>query len=132
MLQADHPSWPPSVVNGSAGQEPQRQLPEMRSGAWDQPPEDGLPLLTIITAVFVLLAVCIVVAVHFGPSLHQGHANLPTEAPTPEPEDGVYLTHWRVLGPEDRHEDTQGGPPISNSCLVPGGPRLSIDEATYL
>lgn len=119
-------------MNGSAGQETQRQLPEVLSGAWEPPREDGLPLLTVIIAIFVLLAVCIVVAVHFGPSLHQGRATLPTEPPAPKPEGGIYLIHWRVLGSQDIHGDTQQDPPVSGSCLVPDGPRLSIDEVTYL
>ncbi|XP_058405486.1 small integral membrane protein 33 [Diceros bicornis minor] len=128
---AGHYPWP-SAVNSSAGQEPQRQLPEVLSGAWEPPQGDGLPLLTVIVAAFVLLAVCIVVAVHFGPRLHQGHATFSTEPPAPKPEGGIYLIRWRVLGPQDSHEDAQQGPPVSGSCLVPNGPRLSIDEVTYL
>nr|KAF6482156.1 small integral membrane protein 33 [Molossus molossus] len=132
MHQADRYPWLSPVVNGSGGQETQKQLPEVLSGAWAPPQEDGLPLLTVIIAIFVLLAVCIVVAVHFGPSLHQGHATLPTEPPAPKPEGGIYLIHWRVLSSQDIHEDTQQGPPVSGFCLVPDGPRLSIDEVTYL
>lgn len=119
-------------MNGSGGQEPQRQLPEVPGGAWEPPQGDGLPLLTVIVAAFVLMAVCIVVAVHFGPRLHQGRATLPTEPPTPKPEDGIYLIHWRVLGPQDSHEDAQREPPVPGSCPVPDGPRLSIDEVTCL
>lgn len=123
MHQADCYPWLSPAVNGSAGQETQRQLP---------PREDGLPALTVIIAIFVLLAVCIVVAVHCGPSLHHGSATLLTEPPAPKPEGGIYLIHWRVLGSQDIHEDTKQGPPVSGSCLVPDGPRLSIDEVTYL
>lgn len=54
--------WLSPAVNGSAGQEPQKQLPEVLGGAWEPASRVGLPLLTIIVAVFVLLAVCIVVA----------------------------------------------------------------------
>ncbi|EPQ16950.1 hypothetical protein D623_10027813 [Myotis brandtii] len=131
-IKADRYPWLSPAVNGSAGQETQRQLPEVLSGAREPPREDGLPLLTVIIAIFVLLAVCIVVAVHCGPSLHQGRATLPTEPPAPKPEGGIYLIHWRVLGSQDIHGDTQQGPPVSGSCLVPDGPRLSIDEVTYL
>uniref|UniRef100_A0A8D1DVW4 Small integral membrane protein 33 n=1 Tax=Sus scrofa TaxID=9823 RepID=A0A8D1DVW4_PIG len=92
----------------------------------------GLPLLTVIVAVFVLLAVCIVVTVHFGPSLHKGHVSLATEPPSPKPEGGIYLVHWRVLGPQARHEDTQQGPPVPGSCPGPDGPRFSVDEITFL
>ncbi|XP_036080725.1 small integral membrane protein 33 isoform X1 [Rousettus aegyptiacus] len=130
--QAGHYPWLSSAVNGSAGQEPQRRLPEVLGGAWEPPRGDGLPLLTVIVAVFVLLAVCIVVAVHFGPKLHKGHATLPTEPPAPKLEGGIYLIHWRVLGHQGSHEDTQQSPPIHGSYFVPDGPRLSIDEVTYL
>lgn len=119
-------------MNGSAAQEPQRQLPEVLGGAWEPPRVVGLPLLTIIVAIFVLLAVCIVLVVHFGPRLQQGHATLPTEPPAPKLEGGIYLIHWRVLDPQDSHEDTQQGLAVPGSCLVPAGPRLSIDEDTYL
>ncbi|XP_053422422.1 small integral membrane protein 33 [Nycticebus coucang] len=132
MHQAGHYAWPSPALNSSSGQEPQKQLPEVPGGAWESPGGDGLPLLTIIVAAFVLLAVCIVVAVHLGPRLHQGHAILPTEPPAPKPEGGIYLIHWRVLGPQGNHEETQQGPLLSGSCPEPYGPRPSIDEVTYL
>lgn len=130
--QAGHHPWPSPAVNGSAGQEPQRQLPEVLGGAWEPARGDGLPLLTVIVAAFVLLAVCIVVAVHFGPRLHQGRATLPTEPPAPKPEGGIHLIHWRVLGPQDSHEEAPRQPPVPGSCPVPEGPRLSVDEVTCL
>lgn len=129
--QAGQRPWPSAAVNGS-GQEPQRQLPEVPGGTWEPPRGDGLPLLTIIVAAFVLLAVCIVVAVHFGPRLHQGRATLPAEPPAPKPEGGIYLIHWRVLGHQDAHGDTWQEPPVPGSCPVPDGPRLSVDEVTCL
>ncbi|EPY89870.1 small integral membrane protein 33 [Camelus dromedarius] len=132
MHQAGHHPWLSPAVNSSVGQEPHRQLPAVLEGAWEPPQGVGLPLLTVIVAVFVLLAVCIIVAVHFGPMLHKGHATLPTEPPSPKPEGGIYLTHWRVLGSQDSHEGTQEGPPVSGSCPVPDGPRFSIDEVTFL
>jgi hypothetical protein len=95
----------------------------MVGGAQEPPPKDGLPLLTVIIAVFVLLAVCIVVAVHFGPKLHQGHATLSTEPPDPKPKDGIYLIHWRLLNSQDSHQEAQQRLPF---------PRPSIDEVTYL
>ncbi|XP_027402117.1 small integral membrane protein 33 [Bos indicus x Bos taurus] len=130
--QAGHHPWLSPTVNGSAGQEPQKQLPEVLGGAWDPRPVVGLPLLTIIVAVFVLLAVCIVVAVHFGPRLHKGHATLTTEPPSPKPEGGIYLIRWRMLGHQDSHEDPQQKPPGPDSRPVPDGPRFSINEVTFL
>ncbi|XP_027826421.2 small integral membrane protein 33 isoform X1 [Ovis aries] len=130
--QAGHHPWLSPTVNGSAGQEPQKQLPEVLGGAWEPRPGVGLPLLTIIVAVFVLLAVCIVVAVHFGPRLHKGHATLATEPPSPKPEGGIYLVRWRMLGHQDSHADAQQEPPGPDSCPVPDGPRFSIDEVTFL
>ncbi|XP_033709134.1 small integral membrane protein 33 [Tursiops truncatus] len=130
--QAGHHPWLSAAVNGSAGQVPQRQLPEVLGGAWEPPQGVGLPPLTVIVTAFVLLAVCIVVAVHCGPRLHKGHATLATEPPSPKPEGGISLTHWRVLGRQDSHEDAQQEPPGSDSCPVPDGPRFSIDEVTFL
>ncbi|XP_062943712.1 small integral membrane protein 33 [Cynocephalus volans] len=132
MYQAGHNPWPFPAVNGSWGQEPQRQFLEALGGTWEPPRGDGLPLLAIIIAVFVLLAVCIMVAVHFGPRLHQGHATLPTEPPAPKPEDGIYLIHWQVLGPQDSHEEAQQGSLVPGSCPASDAPGPSIDEVTYL
>ncbi|XP_072866749.1 small integral membrane protein 33 [Chlorocebus sabaeus] len=132
MHQAGHYSWPSPTVNSSSGQESQRQLPEVLGGIWEQPRGDGLPMVTIIVAVFVLLAVCIIVAVHFGPRLHQGHATLPTEPLTPKPDGGIYLIHWRALGPQDSPEEAPRGPLVPGSCSAPDGPRPSIDEVTCL
>ncbi|XP_037597428.1 small integral membrane protein 33 [Cebus imitator] len=129
---AGHYSWPSPAVNSSWGQEPQRQLPEVLGGTWEPPRGDGLHIVTIIVTIFVLLAVCIVVAVHFGPRLHQGRATLPTEPSTPKPEDGIYLIHWRVLGPQDSPEEAPQGPLVPGSCPAPDGPRPSIDEVTHL
>ncbi|XP_027630650.1 small integral membrane protein 33 [Tupaia chinensis] len=116
-------AWSSPAVNGSSEQKPQRQPPEVLDGVWEAPRGDGLPLLTVIVAAFVLLAVCIVVAVHFGPRLHQGHACLLTEPPAPKPEGGIYLIHWRGRGSQDSHEEAQ---------QEPDGPRSSVDEVTYL
>nr|CAI9688906.1 unnamed protein product [Rangifer tarandus platyrhynchus] len=130
--EADHHPWLSPTVNGSAGQEPQKQLPELLGGAREPHPGVGLPLLIIIVAVFVLLAVCIVVAVHFGPKLHKGHATLATEPLSPKPEGGIYLIRWRMLGHQDSHEDAQQEPPSPHSYPVPDGSRFSIDEVTFL
>ncbi|XP_070321563.1 small integral membrane protein 33 isoform X1 [Odocoileus virginianus] len=130
--QADRHPWLSPTVNGSAGQDPQKQLPELLGGAWEPRPGVGLPLLTIIVAVFVLLAVCIVVAVHFGPKLHKGHATLATEPLSPKPEGSIYLIRWRMLGHQDSHEDAQQEPPSPHSYPVPDGSRFSIDEVTFL
>ncbi|XP_076994166.1 small integral membrane protein 33 [Tamandua tetradactyla] len=134
MHQAAHYPWLSPAVNSSVGQEPQKQLSEALAGVRGTPREDGLPQLTVIVAVFVLLAVGIVVAVHFGPSLHQGHATLPTEPPAPKPEGGIHLTKWRILGPQDSHEEAQRGlpAPAPAPCSAPAGPRSSIDEITIL
>ncbi|VTJ89005.1 Hypothetical predicted protein [Marmota monax] len=54
------------------------------------------------------------------------------EPPAPKPEYGIYLIHWRLLGPQDSHKEDQQGPPIPGSDPTPEGPRPSIDEETYL
>ncbi|XP_030744636.1 small integral membrane protein 33 [Echinops telfairi] len=126
-----HP-WLSPAVNSSVGQEPQKQLPEVLSGAWGSPQGDGLPLLTIIVTIFVLLAVGIVVAVHYGPRLRQGHASLLKEPPASKPEGGIYLTHWQPLGSADCREEAQQRTPAPVPAPAPDGPRLSMDEITYL
>ncbi|KAM9693497.1 small integral membrane protein 33 isoform 1-T1 [Trichechus inunguis] len=130
--QVCHYLWPSPAVNSSLGQEPQKQLPEVLGGAWGTPQGDGLPQLTIIVTIFVLLAVCIVVAVHFGPRLHQGHATLLKEPSAPKPEGGIYLIHWRMLSPQNSHKEAQQGTPAPDHYPAPDVPRPSIDEITYL
>ncbi|KAL1773726.1 small integral membrane 33 [Sigmodon hispidus] len=98
----------------------------------EEPRGDGLLLLSVIIAVFVLLAVCIVLAVHFGPTLHQGHATLLREPPTLKPENGIYLIHWRLLDLQDSHRETQQKLPRPHSDSALDGHRPSIDEVTYL
>ncbi|XP_040832758.1 small integral membrane protein 33 [Ochotona curzoniae] len=128
MHQACHYSLPPPAVNGSSPEQGlQRQFPEMLGGAWEPPPGGGLPQITIIVAAFVLLAICIVVAVHVKPRLHKGHATFLTEPPVPKPENGICLIHWRVLGSQDTHQEAQKG-----SCPTPNGHRPSMEEVTYL
>lgn len=120
---------PPSpLVNGSLDQEPLRQLPDMspRGGG------GGLPLLAAITAAFVLLAICIVLVVRLGPTLHQGRATLLTEPPALKPENGIYLIHWRLLSLQDSHRESQQGLFIPHSGPALEGHRSSIDEVTYL
>ncbi|XP_042636656.1 small integral membrane protein 33 [Orycteropus afer afer] len=131
MHQAGHP-WPSPAKNSSVGQELQKQFPEVLGGALETHQGDGLPLLTVIVTIFVLLAVCIVVAVHFGPRLHQGHATLLKEPSAPKPDDGIYFTHWRALDPQDIHEEAQQGTCTPNTYPASDEPRLSIDEITYL
>ena len=94
----------------------QRERPGLHSQAVSWPPR----------------AVCIVVAVHFGPRLHKGHATLTTEPPSPKPEGGIYLIRWRMLGHQDSHEDPQQEPPGPDSRPLPDGPRFSINEVTFL
>uniref|UniRef100_A0A8C2YKX8 Small integral membrane protein 33 n=1 Tax=Chinchilla lanigera TaxID=34839 RepID=A0A8C2YKX8_CHILA len=132
MHQACHCPPPSLAINSSAWQEPQRQPAEVLAGAGEPLRGDGLPQLTAIVAVFVLLAVCIVVVVHFGPRLHQGQATFLTEPPAPKPEDGIYLTHWRLLGTQDSPKEAQQGLPVLGSSPAPDGPRPSMDEVTYL
>lgn len=127
MHQDGYYPQPSPLVNGSLDQEPLRQLP-------DVPPRGGggLPLLAAITAAFVLLAICIVLLVHLGPTLHQGHATLLTEPPVLKPENGIYLTHWRLLSLQDSHRESQQGLFIPHSGPALDGHRPSIDEVTYL
>lgn len=93
---------------------------------------DGLPLLAAIIAAFVLLAICIVLAVHFGPALHQGQVTLLTEPPALKPENGIYLIHWRLLSLQDNPREGQRGLLIPLSGPALDGHRPSIDEVTYL
>ncbi|XP_054997628.1 small integral membrane protein 33 [Sorex araneus] len=120
-------SWTSPPANGSSVHASQKQLPEVLGGTLDRPREDGLPVLTAIVAIFVLLAVCIVVAVHFGPRLHQGRVTLSMEPPAPKPEGGIYLIHWRVLDLQDPQ-----GPPVLGACPVPQKRGLNLEEVTYL
>ncbi|XP_052057322.1 small integral membrane protein 33 [Apodemus sylvaticus] len=128
MHQDGYYPRPSPLVNGSLDQEPQRQLSDMPPRGGD----DGLPLLAAIIVAYVLLAICIVLMVHFGPALHQGRASLLTEPPALKPENGIYLIHWRLLSLQDSHRESQRGLLIPHSGPALDGHRPSIDEVTYL
>lgn len=131
-LTSQPPSWISPHFNDSLEQASKKQLPAVLGGTLDCPPEDGLAVLTAIVTVFVLLAVCIVVVVHFWPKLHHGSVTLPTEPSAPKPEGGIYLIHWRVLGLQDCHETVCQGPSVPDAYHVLAGPRFSFEEVTYL
>uniref|UniRef100_A0A8C5U0B6 Small integral membrane protein 33 n=1 Tax=Malurus cyaneus samueli TaxID=2593467 RepID=A0A8C5U0B6_9PASS len=104
-----------------------RQLPSPRS--------DALPVIAVIVVAFVLLAVLIVLAVHYGPQLRTVQITLHHE-PLPQHMDGVLLTDWRL-----RHSCGKlpamdsAGASCHCSCshhLPHGSAEPNVIEITYL
>lgn len=101
---------------------------------------DALPMISAIAAAFVLLAVLIILAVHYGPQLRTVHITLYHE-PMPQHTDSVLLTHWRHL---DAHGKLPGwdlpalgsaGVTCHCSCshrLPHGSAEPNVIEITYL
>ncbi|XP_056358316.1 small integral membrane protein 33 [Oenanthe melanoleuca] len=93
---------------------------------------DALPVISGIVVLFVLLAVLIVLAVHFGPQLRTLQVTLYHE-PMAQHSDSVLLTRWAPL-------DSLGKPPSAGvtchcSCshhLPHGGAEPNVIEITYL
>ncbi|XP_032929254.1 small integral membrane protein 33 [Catharus ustulatus] len=88
---------------------------------------DALPVISGIVLLFVLLAVLIVLAVHFGPQLRTVQVTLYHE-PMGQRPDSVLLTRWRRLEPS-------AGVTCHCSCghqLPHGTAEPNVIEITYL
>ncbi|KAM7042614.1 small integral membrane protein 33 [Acridotheres tristis] len=93
---------------------------------------DALPVISGIVVVFVLLAVLIVLAVHYGPQLRTVQVTLYHE-PMGQRTDSVLLTRWRQLEP--RGKLPSAGVTCHCSCshhLPHGTAEPNVIEITYL
>lgn len=95
---------------------------------------DALPVISAIVAIFVLLAVLIVLAVHFGPRLRTVQVTLLHE-PLAQLSDSVLLTRWGHLG----SRGTLAVDPATGIChcscghhLPHGSAEPNVIEITYL
>ncbi|XP_047920770.1 small integral membrane protein 33 [Anser cygnoides] len=75
---------------------------------------DALPMISMIVAIFVLLAIFIIVVVHYGPHLRTIQITLYHEPMPQDLDDGVHLTDWKKLG-------SQKKPPAQPGQWEPGG-----------
>ncbi|XP_068816334.1 small integral membrane protein 33 isoform X2 [Struthio camelus] len=63
---------------------------------------DALPTISVIVVIFVLLAIFIIIVVHYGPHLRTIQITLYHE-PMPQDLDvGVHLTDWKKLGSQKK------------------------------
>lgn len=93
---------------------------------------DALPVISVIVVLFVLLAVCIVLAVHYGPQLRTVQAALQQE-PTAPHTDSVLLTDWRRLDAHGRMDSAAVTCHCScNHHLPHGMAEPNVIEITYL
>ncbi|CAN8189727.1 unnamed protein product [Coccothraustes coccothraustes] len=93
---------------------------------------DALPVISVIVVLFVLLAVFIVLLVHYGPQLRTVQVTLHHE-PMGQHVDGVLLTDWRRL---DAH-GKMGSAGVTCHCscnhhLPHGSAEPNVIEITYL
>ncbi|XP_069725789.1 small integral membrane protein 33 isoform X2 [Phaenicophaeus curvirostris] len=106
---------------------------------------DALPMISVIVGIFVLLAVFIIIVVHYGPQLRTVQITLYHEPMPQDLDDGVHLTDWKKLGSQKKlHvqpcQQDLGGVDVSGvschcSCRhhLPGGSaEPNIIEITYL
>ncbi|XP_054024479.1 small integral membrane protein 33 [Dryobates pubescens] len=63
---------------------------------------DGLPMISAIVVIFVLLAIFIIIVVHYGPQLRTIQITLYQEPMPQDLDHGVLLTDWRRLGSQRR------------------------------
>ncbi|XP_032558465.1 small integral membrane protein 33 [Chiroxiphia lanceolata] len=99
---------------------------------------DALPMISVIVVVFVLLAVFIILVVHYGPQLRTVQITLYHEPLPQDLHNGVHLTHWKQLDPQ-RRRDLPGMDLAGGSCQcsckhhLPGGSaEPNVIEVTYL
>ncbi|KAM6196638.1 small integral membrane protein 33 [Sarcoramphus papa] len=106
---------------------------------------DALPMISVIVVIFVLLAVFIIVMVHYGPHLRTVQITLYHEPMPQDLDNGVHLTDWKKLGSQKKlpaqpcqrepgSVDTAG---MSCQCsckhhLPCGSAEPSVIEITYL
>ncbi|XP_041274672.1 small integral membrane protein 33 [Onychostruthus taczanowskii] len=93
---------------------------------------DALPVISVIVVLFVLLAVFIVLVVHYGPQLRTVQVTLHHE-PMAQHMDSVLLTDWRRL---DAH-GKMGSARVTCHCscnhhLPHGSAEPNVIEITYL
>lgn len=95
---------------------------------------DALPVISAIVVLFVLLAVLIVLAVHYGPQLRTVQITLHHE-PLPQHMDSVLLTRWGHLGSQGTLAVGSAGPSCHCSCShhpPHGSAEPNVIEITYL
>ncbi|XP_075572045.1 small integral membrane protein 33 [Pelecanus crispus] len=63
---------------------------------------DALPMISVIVVIFVLLAVFIIIVVHYGPHLRTVQITLYHEPMPQDLDNGVYLTDWKKLGSQKK------------------------------
>ncbi|KAM6408671.1 small integral membrane protein 33 [Rhynochetos jubatus] len=63
---------------------------------------DALPMISAIVVIFVLLAVFIIIMVHYGPQLRTVQITLYHEPMPQDLDDGVHLTDWKKLGSQKK------------------------------
>ncbi|XP_071615206.1 small integral membrane protein 33 [Heliangelus exortis] len=106
---------------------------------------DALPMISVIVVIFVLLAVFIIVVVHYGPQLRTIQITLYHEPMPQDLDDGVHLTDWKKLGsqkklPGQSYQQELAGMDVAGvscqcSCkhhLPCGNSEPNVIEVTYL
>uniref|UniRef100_A0A8C2TGS0 Small integral membrane protein 33 n=1 Tax=Coturnix japonica TaxID=93934 RepID=A0A8C2TGS0_COTJA len=101
---------------------------------------DALPVISAIVVIFVLLAIFIIVVVHYGPQLRTIQITLYQEPMPQDLDDGVHLMDWRKLGSQKKPaQPGQWEPGGSLSCqcscrhhLPCGSIEPNVIEITYL
>uniref|UniRef100_A0A669PNK8 Small integral membrane protein 33 n=1 Tax=Phasianus colchicus TaxID=9054 RepID=A0A669PNK8_PHACC len=101
---------------------------------------DALPVISAIVVIFVLLAIFIIVVVHYGPQLRTIQITLYHEPMPQDLDDGVHLMDWRKLGSQKKPSQPGQWEPGGNlscqcSCkhhLPCGSIEPNVIEITYL
>ncbi|XP_053935652.1 small integral membrane protein 33 [Cuculus canorus] len=63
---------------------------------------DALPMISVIVGIFVLLAVFIIIVVHYGPHLRTVQITLYHEPMPQDMDNGVHLMDWKKLGSQKK------------------------------
>lgn len=158
VVTPPHPSFPCprsacSAMNTSAPGSQLRQ-PEPQEAAAFTPASvvrsvtkksDALPMIAVIVVIFVLLAVFIIIVVHYGPHLRTVQITLYHEPMPQDLDNGVHLTDWKKLGSQKKLPGQPcqlepggtdaGGVSCQCSCkyhLPRGSAEPNVIEITYL
>ncbi|XP_034959462.2 small integral membrane protein 33 [Zootoca vivipara] len=125
-----------SVANNHQRQHDGQDFVDFAQGSVATRKGDGLTMISIIVAVFVLLAIIIIVTVHYGPKLRTIQITLYHEPMPHNMDNGVQLKNWKKLG-SHRSSSVQSATTLEDSNASGLNPQCAsgepnVIEITYL
>ncbi|XP_062986065.1 small integral membrane protein 33 [Elgaria multicarinata webbii] len=127
-----------SIANNQLKQYEVQGLVDFTPGSVTTRKGDGLAMISIIVAIFVFLAIIIIVTVHYGPQLRTVQITLYHEPMPQDMDNGIHLTEWKKLDSQ-RKCNMQSALALENNAAAAAGLNIqcgsgepNVIEITYL